>query len=50
MILLSMQAVKDQQQCANVRMDRVDPVVKSQQRHVIAYDYYEPSNSLFPLI
>ncbi|XP_060586242.1 C3 and PZP-like alpha-2-macroglobulin domain-containing protein 8 [Ruditapes philippinarum] len=28
--------------CVDVKMDRVDPVVKSQACHVKAYDYYDP--------
>ncbi|XP_052787222.1 CD109 antigen-like [Mya arenaria] len=29
--------------CVDVKMDRSDPVVKSQACHVMVYDYYEPS-------
>ncbi|XP_052786996.1 CD109 antigen-like [Mya arenaria] len=31
------------QVCVDVKMDRSDPVVKSQACHVMVYDYYEPS-------
>jgi hypothetical protein len=30
--------------CVDVKMDRVDPVVKSQACHVKAYDYYDPGS------
>ncbi|XP_053387783.1 CD109 antigen-like [Mercenaria mercenaria] len=30
--------------CVDVKMDRKDPVVKSQACHVTAYDYYEPAH------
>ncbi|XP_053387777.1 CD109 antigen-like [Mercenaria mercenaria] len=30
--------------CVDVKMDRKDPVVKSQACHVSAYDYYEPAH------
>ncbi|XP_052786186.1 CD109 antigen-like [Mya arenaria] len=32
-----------EQVCVNVKINRADPVVRSQPCHVIAYDYYEPS-------
>ncbi|XP_052787270.1 CD109 antigen-like [Mya arenaria] len=33
------------QVCVDVKMDRSDPVVKSQACHVMVYDYYEPYQS-----
>ncbi|XP_053387785.1 C3 and PZP-like alpha-2-macroglobulin domain-containing protein 8 [Mercenaria mercenaria] len=30
--------------CVEVKMERADPVVKSQACHVTAYDYYEPTH------
>ncbi|XP_052786171.1 CD109 antigen-like [Mya arenaria] len=32
-----------EQVCVNVKINRADPVVRSQPCHVIAYDYYEPT-------
>jgi len=37
----------NEQKCADIKMNRVDIIVKSQARHVFVYDYYEPSKLSF---